>query len=247
MKRYYTHLGPIILIITWFIVAKLQLIDPFLLPGPFKTFNKLLNLISSGVILDDLVATTERVFWSLLIAMAVGWPTGLALGSSKKIYESVEFIIDFFRSVPSTALFPLFILIFGVTDASKIAVAAFAAVLIIVFNTAYGVINASNTRSEMAKLMGASKFQVFTDIIFWESLPQTFIGLRNATSLGLVIIIVAEMFIGTSAGLGRAIIDAQTTYNIATMYSAIILSGMLGFFLNWILVKAEKNIVHWKN
>ena len=244
MKKYFI-IGPIALILTWALVAKLGLVDSFFLPDPFATIGQLGKLIGSGSILADLYATLERVVFAFGISVALGLPLGLLLGRSEKLYRSLEFIIDFFRSTPSTALFPLFLLVFGITDKSKIAVAAFASMLIIIFNTAYGVIHAKKSRLLAAKIMGASKAQIFRWILFWESLPQTFIGLRSAVSLSLVLIIVTEMFIGTESGLGRRIIDSQITYEIKTMYAVILLSGIVGYFLNLLFLAVEKRVLHW--
>ena len=110
----------------------------------------------------------------------IGVPLGVLLGSNEKAYRSVEFLVDFFRSTPSSALIPLFLMIFGVTDMNKIAIAAFAAVLVILFNSAYGVINARKQRVMAARVMGASRWQIFKDVLIWESLQPTFVGLRSA-------------------------------------------------------------------
>jgi len=241
----YIIIGPLLLILVWAVVAQLGLIDKFFLPDPFTTIGKLAELVWSGVILGDLISTLERVILAFLIALVVGLPLGLLLGRTEKIYRSVEFIIDFFRSTPATALFPLFLLIFGITDKSKIAVAAFAAMLLIIFNTAYGVMHAKKSRVLAAQIMGATKTQVFRWILFWESLPQTFIGLRSAVSMSLVIIIVTEMFIGTTSGLGRRIIDSQITYEIPTMYAVILLTGIIGYLLNLLFIMIEKRFLHW--
>ena len=85
----------------------------------------------------------------------------IVLGAKAAIYRSVEFIVDFFRSTPATALFPLFLLLFGLWDLAKIAVAAFAAWLVIVFNVAYGVMNARQTRILPARSMGALSLRIF--------------------------------------------------------------------------------------
>lgn len=245
MKRY-TFVGPIVLLLIWAVVAEMDLVDGFLLPDPFSTIGKLAELLWTGVIIGDLISTLERVFLAFIIAVAVGLPLGLILGRTEKIYRSVEFIIDFFRSTPATALFPLFLLIFGVTDKSKIVVAAFSASLIIIFNTAYGVLHAKKSRVLAAKIiMGATNGQLFRWILFWESLPQTFIGLRSAVSLSLVIIIITEMFIGTNSGLGRRIIDSQITYEIPTMYATILLAGIAGYLLNLFFLLIEKRFLHW--
>ena len=117
--------------------------------------------------------------------------------------------------------------------------------LIIIFNTAHGVMNVKNSRVLAAKIMGATKSQIFKWILFWESLPQTFIGLRSAISLSLVVIIVTEMFIGTTSGLGRRIIDSQITYEIPTMYAVILLTGIIGYLLNLVFLLIEKRLIHW--
>jgi ABC-type nitrate/sulfonate/bicarbonate transport system permease component len=244
MKRN-LFIGPTLFILIWWLLSKSNCIDPFLLPGPFETVRQLFYLFFNGEIFPDFISTLQKVFISFLIASVVGLPLGLLLGSSEKIYRSFEFIIDFFRSTPPTAIFPLFLLIFGVTDQSKIAVAAFASMLIIIFNTAYGLMNAKKARLLAAKIMGASRWQIFKSILFWESLPQTFIGLRSAISLSLIVIIVTEMFIGTNMGLGKKIIDAQITYEIKTMYAIILFTGIIGYALNFVFQKIEKRFLHW--
>ena len=244
MKKY-TFIGPILLIFIWAVAAQLQLIDKFFLPDPFTTIGKLFQLLVSGAIIGDLISTLERVILAFIIALIIGLPLGLLLGRTEKIYRSVEFIIDFFRSTPATALFPLFLLVFGITDKSKIAVAAFSSMLIIIFNTAYGVMHAKKSRVLAAQIMGATKAQIFRWILFWESLPQTFIGLRSAISLSLVLIVVTEMFIGTTSGLGRKIIDSQITYEIPTMYATILLAGIVGYLLNLLFIVVEKRFLHW--
>lgn len=244
MKKYIL-IGPACLIALWAIVARLHLVDSFFLPGPFTTIGKLVEIIWNGVIVPDLFATLGRVGIAFAVALVIGLPTGLFLGSSEKVYRSVEFAIDFFRSTPATALFPLFLLVFGITDASKVAVAAFAALLIIVFNTAHGVIYASKVKVLAARIMGATRLQIFFRVLFWESLPQTFVGLRSAVSMSLVVIVVTEMFIGTTTGIGQKIIDAQITYDIPTMYAIILLSGIVGYLLNLFFLVLEKRFLHW--
>ena len=78
-----------------------------------------------------------------------------------------------------------------------------------------------------------------------ESLPQTFVGLRTGVSMSLVIVIVAEMFIGSDTGLGHRIIDAQQVFNIRGMYAAILVTGALGYVLNLAFFMLEKRFVHW--
>lgn len=237
--------GPILLILIWWVAFFFNLVDKNLLPSPFATLYDTFFNIIQGDILSDFWFTLVRVFYAFIIAAVIGVPLGIVLGASDQVYRSVEFIIDFFRSTPATAMFPLFLLLFGLGDFSKIAVAAFAALLVIVFNTAYGVMNARQTRILAAKSMGASRLRTFVDVIFYETLPQTFVGLRTAVSLALVVIIVAEMFIGATDGLGHRIIDAQISYNLTDMYGSILVTGVMGYGLNICFLIGEKFLVHW--
>jgi sulfonate transport system permease protein len=189
--------------------------------------------------------TLERTLMAFAIATALGMPLGIALGSNERAYRSVEFLIDFFRSTPSSALIPLFLLIFGINNINKVAIAAFGAFLIVIFNCAYGVINARKQRVAAAKVMGATRWQIFKDVLFWESLQPSFVGLRSAVSMALVIVVVAEMFIGSENGLGHKIIDAQQVMNVRVMYAAIMAAGILGYALNVFFLALERRIVHW--
>jgi NitT/TauT family transport system permease protein len=238
-------LGPVILFIAWDLVVRLGFIKPILLPTPLSTLGALFTGLAGGPLLLDFAVTVMRTLEAFLIAAVIGVPLGVLLGSNERAYRSVEFLIDFFRSTPSSALIPLFLLIFGVSDINKIAIAAFGALLIVVFNSAYGVINARKQRVMAAKVMGASRWQVFRDVLIWESLQPSFVGLRSAVSMALVIVIVAEMFIGSDSGLGHRIIDAQQVLNVKSMYAAILAAGALGYALNILFLVAERKIVHW--
>ncbi len=238
-------IGPVVLFIVWDLVVRLGFIKPILLPAPADTVATLITGLAGGPLLTDFAVTVWRTVQAFLIAAVVGVPLGVLLGSNEKLYRSVEFLIDFFRSTPSSALIPLFLLIFGVSDINKIAIAAFGAFLIVIFNSAYGVINARKQRVMAAKVMGASRWQVFKDVLIWESLQPSFVGLRSAVSMALVIVIVAEMFIGSDAGLGHRIIDAQQVVNVKSMYAAILAAGALGYALNILFLIAERKIVHW--
>ena len=244
-SRLLPFIGPIALFIVWDIVVRAGWIKAILLPPPFATLGTLVTGLAGGPLLLDFAVTVWRTVQAFLIAAVVGVPLGVLLGSNEKAYRSVEFLIDFFRSTPSSALIPLFLLIFGVSDINKVAIAAFGAFLIVIFNSAYGVINARKQRVMAAKVMGASRWQIFKDVLIWESLQPTFVGLRSAVSMALVIVIVAEMFIGSDNGLGHRIIDAQQVLNVKTMYAAILAAGALGYALNVLFLVAERKIVHW--
>jgi NitT/TauT family transport system permease protein len=233
------------LIALWYAAVWFKVVDPVLLPPPTATFRAMWAGIVHGKLGGDFLKTVERTTAATLIAAAIAIPLGVVLGSSEKLYRSLEFVIDFFRSTPASAMFPLFLVLFGVGDKTKISVAAFGAALVILFNVAYGVMNARKTRILAAKAMGASNWRVLIDVMLLESLPQTFVGLRNGVSLALVIVVVAEMFIGSTDGLGQRVFEAQQLFAMPDMYAAIFAAGALGYSLNLLFLLIERRFVHW--
>ncbi|MBI1200905.1 MAG: ABC transporter permease subunit [Rhodopseudomonas sp.] len=236
--------GVIGLLAVWQVASSAKWVDPVLLPSPYEA-GKAFWIGMHGELGFDFVKTIYRTAMSTVIAGIIGIPLGIVLGSSEKLYRSLEFVIDFFRSTPASAMFPLFLVMFGVGDETKISVAAFGAILVILFNVAYGVMNARKTRLLAAKVMGASRMRVLFDVMLFESLPQTFVGLRNGVSLALVIIVVAEMFIGSQDGLGHSVFEAQQLFEMPRMYAAIFAAGALGYGLNLLFLLIERRFVHW--
>lgn len=237
--------GAVGFVLLWWVLYQTKLIDPVLLPSPGESFKAIWDGFVGGTLTHDFLITVRRTLLAFAIAVAVSVPLGVVLGSSARLYSSVEFVIDFFRSTPASALFPLFLVILGVGEGTKIAVAAFGASLLILFNTAYGVMNARKTRQAAARVMGASPGRVMLDVTLLESLPQTFIGMRAGVSFALVIVIVAEMFIGSTDGLGQRVINAQMIFNMPEMYATIFAAGVLGYGLNLLFLLIERRFVHW--
>src|ERR1700681_1611542 len=237
--------GVAVLLAVWSLTVWARVVDPVLLPSPIATFRAMWIGMTSGELGFDFLKTVQRTTISTLIAAAIAIPLGIFLGSSLRLYRSVEFVIDFFRSTPASAMFPLFLVLFGVGDRTKISVAAFGAALVILFNVAYGVMNARKTRILAAKVMGASRIRVLWDVMLLESLPQTFVGLRNGVSLALVIVVVAEMFIGSTDGLGQRVFESQQLFAMPDMYAAIFAAGALGYGLNLLFLLIERRFVHW--
>jgi len=188
-KRYYLVV-PLAILFSWFIITSLNLISPLFLPTPLEVISETINLFVSGGILTDIVYTLYRAFFGFVIACLIGIPIGLLMGYYDRIYSSLEFVVEFFRSIPATALFPLFLLFFGIGDQSKIAITAWAASLVLIINSMYGVHLGKKLRIKAAKTMQIKGFNLFKKIIFPEALPQIFSGMRIAISLSLVIVVV---------------------------------------------------------
>lgn len=247
MKNIFIALSGIFLsLLTWYLFADVLVVSsPMLLPPVTKVFLKLYLLFSTGTLVTDLVATLYRWSIGFFLGPFTGVSLGLLIGSSKTIYSIVEIPLEFLRSLPVTAIFPLFLLVFGIGDESKIAMAFLPTCLLVLVNTAYGVLYASPERRRMAKSFGATPLQIFSRITIFEAIPQIFIGLRLAVSLSLVVTVVSEMFIGTDFGLGQRVYDSYLTSAVTTLYAVLIVLGVLGYLSNKVLLFIEKRYIFW--
>jgi ABC-type nitrate/sulfonate/bicarbonate transport system permease component len=245
MKRVYTLITVAMVFLFWFIITFLGMVSPLILPSPYATFAELLRLFVTGEIAPDVIMTLWRFFMSMFIATLIGVPAGLMMGYFDRIYYSLEFLVDFARSIPGTALIPLFMLLFGIGDLAKVAIVVFSITFLVLINTMYGVKNVKKLRIVAAKTMKATKTHILTKIILPESLPYIFAGLRVTVSKALIIIIVVEMMMGIGIGLGKRIMDAQLIHNAPQLYVAILISGTIGYLLNKVFEKIESKSVHW--
>ena len=97
---------------------------------------------------------------------------GLVLGASRSLYRASHIMLHFFRSLPATAIFPVFLLFFGINDTAKIAISCFITVRIILLTTAYGVKYGNHIRRQAAETLGVKGRRLYTDILFFDSLPH---------------------------------------------------------------------------
>jgi len=236
---------PIVLVLVWLALSASGAVNRLFIPLPQDVASALGKLFWTGAIWGDLWATVYRMLAGFLIASVAGILCGIVLGHFRPAYLFSELLIDFTRSIPATALFPLFLLFFGVGDRSKIAIVVFPCFFVVLINAIYGVWNAPKTRILMAKSFRASQLQIVSKIIFYDALPQIFAGLRNALSVALILAVVAEMFVGTKNGLGFLIYNAKIAYDTPQMYAVILLLGVLGYTANRGLLWFERRTLHW--
>jgi len=120
-------LGGVMVLLLWQMLHLSAVVDPILLPSPGKMLHALWVGMTDGPMAEDFLKTVWRTTLSFVIAAVVSIPLGVLLGANRQIYHGVAFIIDFFRSTPASAVFPLFLVLFGVGDETKILMASFAA------------------------------------------------------------------------------------------------------------------------
>lgn len=245
MRRLLLVALPLGILAIWSLASVSKLVDPLFLSPPWAIATSLYEGLFRGTLSRDLAATVGRSLLGFGLAGVIGVPLGLLVGRIPALARATQPTIDFFRSIPATALFPLFLFFFGIGDTAKIAIVTYACSLIVLVNTAYGALQVKAARILSAQVMGATRQAVFWKIVIPESAPGIFAGLRVALSLSFVLIVVTEMFIGTTVGLGYEIMNAQLVYRIPDMYAGIVLAGFTGYIANVSLLRIEQRLLHW--
>lgn len=236
---FFTFLGAI-----WYLIFYFKLKSPAVLPSPLEVITSFPSFFYEKYV--DIFSTIGKSIGAFLLSVPLGIISGYLIFYSRKIRYSNELLLDFLRSIPATALIPIFMLVFGANDSTKVAIGTFSSSLIICLSTIQGLKSRNITRQQVSNIIGLSNLKRFLYIDIPESLSQIFIGLRAGVSLALILVVVSEMFIGSNNGLGKVINDTQYSDAIPMVYCALIVTGVIGYLYNYVLILIEKKVIHWK-
>ena len=235
----------ILVLIFWSTISAVGFLDSFLFPGPVFVLYRLDRLVFGGEILPDIASTLLKIGIAFTVGSLSGIAVGIFLSKWDWMYNSASPFLDFLRSIPATALFPLFLLIFGAGDPTNTALAMWICALYLSLHVSKGLRGTSETSLIVAKSLKKSEIETLVHVRFKEALPIIFVGFRTAVSLTIAVVVVAEMFVGTKNGIGKVLIDAAYVYDIPKLYAGILVIGVIGYLLNFIVAATEQRVVHW--
>jgi sulfonate transport system permease protein len=200
--------------------------------------------IVGGALLDDIAISLQRAGIAFGAAVALGIPLGLFMGQIRAVEQALDPILQFFRQTSALALYPVFILLLGLGEASKVFVIFWATLFPILLATIGGVKEVDRKLIEMATTFGASRATVFRRVVLPAAVPAIFVGLRLSATTALLLLIAAEM-IGANKGLGFQVMNAQYNFQIPQMFAAILLLAALGLAANAALVTLQRRLCRW--
>lgn len=222
----------------WQLGAQSGLIDAFFWSKPSAIFAMLQVFLIDG----DAAIDTWYTLRATLIGFALGTSAGAAIGLSfwwsRNYAAIVQPFIVCFESIPKLALAPLIILVFGIGLASKIAIGTALTVVVTVLTTYAGVKAVDSDNERLLYSLGASRWQVFTKLVVPSALPWCISVLRINIGLALTGSIVGE-FISSQHGLGRQILYAGQTYEIALVWVAVMVLSALSIIMYVAVSKLE--------
>ena len=237
----------------WDSVLRYDLVSPAALAYPSEVLlamptifgPKTTDMLTTGYRLD--VWSTIRMSLAAFFAsVPIGVSAGFLIFYAGRAGAPARLAVDFLRSVPATALVPVFIILVGLNESTKLIIGSFSSSLIIVLSTFVGLQGRNITRVGTAKLYGLRGLRRILLLDLPEAAPQIFLGLRAGISLALVLVVVSEMFVGSNNGLGKVIYDMQFTDRKDVMYAALIVTGIIGYVYNVGLIAIERRVLHWR-
>jgi ABC-type nitrate/sulfonate/bicarbonate transport system permease component len=228
----------------WELVVGIGLLNEDHVPSMSATVAELAELLGDGGFWSAVGSTLQGWALGLGIAAVLAIPLGILIGSSATAYRSVRFVVEFLRPIPSVALVPLAVLIYGVGLESKVFLAAFASFWPLFVQTLYGVQDVDPVATDTARSFGLGRFERLYRVTLPSAVPYIATGLRISSAVALILAVTAEIVIG-SAGLGREINVARSSGAIELMYALIITTGLLGWLLNIATTQAERRVLHW--
>jgi NitT/TauT family transport system permease protein len=237
--------GIIVFIALWEVCSRLNVIDNIFIPPFSKICASLWRLALSGELAYHARISLWRAMTGLGLGIALAIPLGLLVGEISAIERFLDPILQTFRQTSTLALVPVFILLLGLGETSKVAMIFWGVSWPILLNTISGVKSVDPLFIKAAKSMNESMFGILFKIILPAALPHIFTGIRLGATSSVMLLIIAEM-VGASAGLGFLIYDFQVKYQIPEMFSIIAVFSILGLFLNYALTTAERKIIKWK-
>lgn len=241
----YGYLSIILFLLLWQLVSNLRIVSPIFLPSFTTVFKELIRLIGNGELLGHIGISLFRSLTGFFLGLAFAIPLGLLIGWFKKFEIFIDPLIQTFRNLSVLSILPVFVLIFGIGEVSKIAVIFWGVLWSVIINTIAGVKNVDPLIIKGAQSMGITNKDLFLKVIFPGALPSIFTGIRISATTSILVLIGAEM-LGASKGLGYALYFYQANFKTPAMYAVIIVMAVLGVTINYTLTSIEKKAFIWK-
>ena len=234
----------LLLLALWEAVVRAGLIPETSIPPATSAIGELASQVSQAAMWKAVGNTLEGWVIGLGLAVLLGVPAGILIGSSRWAYRALRVPIEFLRPIPSVALIPLAVLVYGTGLQSKVFLATFASFWPMLIQTIYGVQDVDPVATDTARAFQLGRFERLWRITVPSALPYIATGIRIASAVALILCVTAELVIG-SAGLGREINSASSGGNVDLMYAMIIATGLLGWLLNIAATMVERRVLHW--
>jgi NitT/TauT family transport system permease protein len=236
------------LLVLWWAVTSAGLVSRQNLPSPADMVHTFGQLAHHGYqhvpLYEHVLASLKRCLIGFAIGSAFALPLGLLAGYYRAVAAVLSPIVALFRPVPPIAYLPLLVLFLGIGEQAKIFLIATGAFFYMLLNTEAGVRGVSSELVDAGRMLGLSRRQLFTSVVFRGALPQIIIGVNVSLVLSWAIVVAAEL-VAASRGLGYMAVDASTYYRVDFVYAAVVMIGVIGAGFELIVRVLHRRLVPW--
>jgi ABC-type nitrate/sulfonate/bicarbonate transport system permease component len=237
-------LGILLLASVWELAPRIGLINRDFFPPLIIVLSKLLEMIATQEFWAYCLSTLRTWSLGLVIASVSGVIVGLFIGLTPGARKYTHSTIEFLRPIPSVALIPGVILLFGSRYQSGVVLITYAAFWQVLLQMLYGLNDIDTVARDTARSFRFSRWGFIRHVAWPTLLPFLFTGMRLAAAMALVLAVTAEMVIG-SHGLGRGIVVAQSSNATAEAYALVLVAGLMGVAINLAARVIETKILSW--
>ncbi len=233
---------PLVLIVTWFLVSA-NSTSPFW-PPLTSIFAAMGEWAASGALWQDFLFSFGNYIVGVGIAVVLGLGFGVAIGLMPRLARVLDPFLDFLRSLPNVVFVPIIVLVLGIDAWPKIALIAFACMWPVLLNCIEGVRQIAPSIFEATLAYRIPLWLKIRKVVLPGSLPQIVVGVRLAITVGLVMLVVSEMY-GSTSGMGFFILDNSQRFRLADAWAGTILIGVIGWLITYVYAKFEHRMLAW--
>jgi NitT/TauT family transport system permease protein len=232
------------LLLAWQILVQAGRINPLFLPAPLSVLGAMWEMTRSGELPWAVLVNLNRVVQGFVYGSLAGVLLGLLAGAIRWVEDLLDPWVAAVYPIPKSALFPLFMLWFGLGNPSKIVTIAVGVLFLVLVNTMAGVHAINPVLLKAARDLGASRAQIFVKVILPGALPSIFTGLRLGAGMALILVFITEIE-ATKAGLGFLLWEAFQLMDTRHVFVGVVTFGLLGVATTWLLKGLERVTCPW--
>lgn len=235
----------LVLLLIWEFGVRSGIIDAFFFPAPSALIERIKEWMSTGDFWTDVGITLVETILSFVVGIAIGTALGIWLGLSPFAADVVQPFIKMFNAIPRILLGPIFVIWFGLGLTSKVALGVTLVLFVAFFNTFQGVREVNPVVLANARLLRASKSSLLRHVYLPSATTWILSSLRVSVGMAVMGAVVAE-YLGSSAGLGHLIAQAEGVLDATGVFAGIIVLSVFVIALDAVVDRAEKRLLVWR-
>ncbi len=230
----------------WHLATRFGLVSRAFLPSPERTWLALWRGLTEGDLRRQVLATVERMLLGWVLASLVGIVLGSLIGSSRRARAWIGPSLEFLRPLPASALIPIGIAFFGLSQSMVLAVICFGTLWPMLLATIQGFAALDPQLRDVGRMLGFGRLDTVWKFALPNALPDILAGMRLGLTVALILSVVGEMLAGQQ-GLGLSILLAARAFRSPDLFAGVILLGAIGYATNLVLAQVELRVLRWRS